>query len=170
MTWPSLRPGTDAAYPKVRLPPNVTIWFWCLHGEALDDTVGAYIESHADLNELPEQMMQRIRDGGNGSAIPEIVKGGSEIWNYRLTYPSGLTLGNKPNKVASSIYNHPVAPSKPASMPVDVVGDQRYLIVPPLSGDIKERGVPIIALLAGNWNKCDGAVIHWCACRSIAAR
>ena len=40
--------------------------------------------------------------------LPQIIKGGSEIWNYRLTYPSGLTLGSQPTGVKSSIYNPPV--------------------------------------------------------------
>jgi len=127
------------------------------------------IESHADLNALPEAMMQRVRNGGNATAIPEIVKGGSEIWNYRLTYPSGLNLGNRPESVPSSVYNVPKGPTN-ANLPVGVVGDRRYVVVPPLTGDVKDRGVPIIALLAGNWNICDGAVIHWCACRSIRDR
>lgn len=161
---------TDRNYPKVRLPPSVTMVFWCHHGEALLDTVGAYVEARKDVQQLPDHLLDMIAADGSNPDVPIIVRGGEEIWNYRLTYPSGLDLGNKPESIPSSVYNPPVTPSRPAAMPQGVVGDRRYCVVPPLSGDIGDRGVPIIALLAGNWNICDGAIVHWCACRSIADR
>ena len=166
----SFNSETDKNFPKVRLPPSVTLVFWCLHGEALIDTVGHFIESHRDLRELPQHLQQINALEGNSNAVPEVIKGGSEIWNYRLTYPSGLNLGAKPASVPSSVYNPPSASAAPMSTPTGAIGDRRYCVVPPLSGDIGDRGVPIIALIAANWNICDGAVIHWCACRSIRDR
>jgi hypothetical protein len=166
----SFNKQTDARFPKVRLPPSVTLMFWCRHGEGLFDDIAQFIEGNTDINELPDYLKDRVTARGNSGAIPEIVRGGSEIWNYRLTYPSGLTLGNRPASVPESRYNPAVTSPSPANMPAGVVGDRRYVVMPPLSGDIKDRGVPIIALLAAHWNICDGAVIHWCACRSIADR
>ncbi|EKM99738.1 MULTISPECIES: putative adhesin [Acidocella] len=161
---------TDKNFPKVRLPPNITMVFWCLHGEELLDSIGSFIESHEDVNGLPDYLSEAAERAGYSKKVPEIVPGGSEIWNYRLTYPSGLSLGNKPANIPSSKYNPAINPASPAKTPPGIPGDKRYVVMPPLSGDIKDRGVPIIALLAANWNICDGAVVHWCACRSIVAR
>jgi hypothetical protein len=163
---------TDANYPKVRLPPNVTMVFWCRHGESLINEIAKYVESHENINALPDYLMELARQQGKSTDIPEVVKGGSEIWNYRLTYPSGLQLAKMPERIPHSAYNLPVTPhpNAQAEFPMGVVGDRRYVVMPPITGDIRDRGVPIIALLAGNWNICDGAMVHWCACRSIRDR
>lgn len=161
---------TDAKYPKVRLPPSVTMVFWCRHGEELLNVIGEFVESSTDVSALPDYLLDLARQAGYSTDIPEVVKGGSEIWNYRLTYPSGLKLGNKPAKVPQSVYNPAITPAAPMKVPQGVVGDRRYVVVPPLAGDIKDRGVPIIALLAAHWDRCDGAIVHWCACRSILNR
>lgn len=161
---------TDAKFPKVRLPPSVTLVFWCRHGEELLNEIGQFVESSEDISRLPDYLLDRARSAGYSTDIPEIIRGGSEIWNYRLTYPSGLDLGKKPAAVPSSVYNPPVAPAAPMKVPKGVVGDRRYVVVPPLSGEVKDRGMPIIALLAAYWDRCDGAVVHWCACRSIVNR
>ena len=81
---------TDKNFPKVRLPPNITMAFWCLHGEELLDSIGSFIESHEDVNGLPDYLSEAAERAGYSKKVPEIVPGGSEIWNYRLTYPSGL--------------------------------------------------------------------------------
>lgn len=166
----SFNAETDKNYPKVRLPPSVTMIFWCLHGEAVFDSVAAYVEARKDIRELPDFLLEKNERAGKSTNVPEIVRGGEEIWNYRLTYPSGLKLGSNPASIPSSVYNPPVEAKNPFKPASGVVGDRRYCVVPPLSGDIKDRGVPIIALLAANWNMCDGAVVHWCACRSIKDR
>jgi hypothetical protein len=162
---------TDAKFPKVRLPPSVTMVFWCHHGEELLNTIGQFVEQNKPLSELPEFLQKHAADEGyDPLAIPEVVKGGSEIWNYRLTYPSGLQLGSAPGNVKSSVYNPAIQPASPHSYVPGVVRDNAYCIVPPLSGDVKDRGVPIIAMLAGYWEQCKDNVVHWCACRSIADR
>jgi len=171
----SYNPEVDGRFNngKVRLPAGVTIYFWCRHGESLADDIGRYIESHKDLRELPRDLMRRVRDSGRSTDIPEVVEGGEEIWNYRLTYPSGLSLGNaameweRKSRYTGSAgglkgqYTH--------TEPKGAVGDRRFCIVPPLDQNlhVSERGVPIVALLAAHWNICNGATIHWCACRSI---
>jgi hypothetical protein len=154
---------------KVRLPPSVTLYFWCAHGETLADNIGNFIESHADIRTLPDRLLEQIRASGKSTALPEIVRGGEEIWNYRITYPSGLNLGNKSASAGGSRYVADKLGPTSHREPVGIVGDRRYCLVPPLRGDlhISERGVPIIALLAANWSVCDGAIIHFCACRSI---
>ena len=165
---------TDANYPKVRLPPSVTMVFWCAHGASLSDRLGQFLDANADINLLPETLAG-FRSPDGRSVVntppapppkPEIVKGGEEIWNYRLLHPSGLTLGNAPASVPSSQYNPP-STANSATMPKGVVGDRRFVIVPPLNGGLADQGVPILALLAGHWNICDGATIHWCACRTV---
>ncbi len=156
---------------KVRLPQNITLYFWCRHGEELIDTVGAYIESHKDIRQLPKHLLKVVKQGGYSTDIPEIVHGGEEIWNYRLTYPSGLKLGAKSASGGASRYTGAsgIKGSISHSEPIGVIGDRRYVVLPPMDGKlhIAERGVPIIALLAAHWNICNGATIHWCACRSI---
>ena len=166
---------TDAKYPKVRLPPSVTMIFWCHHGEELLNTIGQFVEQNKPLSELPDYLQQQARSNSyDPTGIPEVVKGGSEIWNYRLTYPAGLQLGAEPGNVKSSVYNAPVTPQStgrdPHSYVRGVIKDDSYCIVPPLSGELKDRGVPIIAMLAGYWNICNNNIVHWCACRSITAR
>ena len=55
------------------------------------------------------------------------------------------------------------------SEPKGVVGDRRFCIVPPLNdrAHISERGVPLVAMIASHWDICNGATIHWCACRVV---
>lgn len=162
---------TDRNYPKVRLPPNVTLVFWCHHGEELLNTIGQYVEQNKPLSELPQYLQDHAaRERYDPKGIPEIVPGGSEIWNYRLTYPSRLELGREAGNVKSSVYNKPVTPTTPHSHVKGVIKDNSYCIVPPLSGEVKDRGVPIIAMLAGYWEICKDNIVHWCACRSIVDR
>jgi hypothetical protein len=160
---------TDKNFPKVRLPPDVTLIFWCKHGESLKGRIALFVEKNRPLSGLPEDLKKYAKEQGKDiDGIPEIIPGGSEIWNYRLTYPSGLKLiGQDPAEVKSSVYNPPIVPAKPANFPKGVIKDQYYCIVPPLSGKIADRGVPIIAMLAGYWSICKGNRVHWCACRSI---
>jgi hypothetical protein len=173
---------TDAKYPKVRLPPGVTLVFWCHHGASLSNLIAQYVEQNKPLSKLPE-LMQKIVAKDRSPAkpgevstpharwngLPEIVQGGSEIWNYRLTYPSGLELGSQPGAVKASRYNAPVSPvsrgESAHSYVKGVIRDNNYCIVPSLSGGIKDSGVPIIAMLAGYWSICNNNVVHWCACR-----
>lgn len=168
----SFNSDTDKNFPKVRLPQGVTLVFWCHHGEELLDAIGQFVESRKPLSQLPDHLQAMAEKAGyDKKGIPEVVEGGSEIWNYRLTYPSTLTLGATPGTVKASVYNQPVNPGANAHKTLPAaVKDDAYCIVPPLSGDIKDRGVPIIAMLAGYWNVCNGSIVHWCACRSIRAR
>ena len=177
---------TDANYPKVRLPPGVTLVFWCHHGDTLADSLARFIEQNKPLSQLPQVMQEMVAgvkrsgfDDDDGSAsdmkdLPEIVQGGSEIWNYRLTYPSGLNLGSQPTAMKASRYNAPVSPisigAEPHTYVKGVIRDSNYCIVPPLAGGAGDSGVPIIAMLAGHWNICNGNIVHWCACRSIIDR
>lgn len=162
---------TDKKYPKVRLPPSVTMVFWCHHGEGLLDVIGQFVESKKPLSQLPDHLQTLAKSTGKKTTgIPEVVTGGSEVWNYRLTYPSRLTLGSQPGSVKSSMYNRPITPASPHGTLTSAIKDDQYCIVPPLSGGIKDRGVPIIAMLAGYWSVCNGAIVHWCACRSISDR
>src|SRR4051794_35659638 len=84
----SYNPEVDGNYNggRVRLPLGVTIYFWCRHGELLANEIGAYVESHKDIRALPQHLMEQVRRSGTSTEIPEIVNGGQEIWNYRLTY------------------------------------------------------------------------------------
>lgn len=166
---------TDKKYPKVRLPPGITMVFWCHHGEELLNDIGQFVEQNKPLSALPDFLQkQAAKNSYDPKGIPEIVKGGSEIWNYRLTYPSGLQLGREAGNVKSSVYNKPVSPASmgrdPHSHVHGVIKDDAYCIVPPIAGDIKDRGVPVIAMLAGYWEICKDNVVHWCACRSVVDR
>jgi hypothetical protein len=168
-------PEVDGRYNggKVRLPVGVTIYFWCHHGESLANEIGTYIESHKDLRALPQDLMRKVQASGHSTDIPEIVRGGEEVWNYRLTYPSGLSLGNTPmawqRKSRYTGKAGGLKGPKTHTEPKGVVGDRRFCIVPPLDSrlHVAERGVPIVALLAAHWNICNGATIHWCACRAV---
>jgi len=185
-------PEVDGRYNggKVRLPPGVTICFWCRHGEGLSNTIAKYIETHKDIRSMPKDLWLQIIQSGRSAAsrspndgspepewtpLPEIVHGGEEIWNYRLVYPEGLSLSNVPMPwLRKSRYTGKAGGHKGQythTEPKGVVGDRRYCIVPPLNSNlhVAERGVPIVALLAAHWNICNGAIVHWCACRSISA-
>src|ERR1700751_4103854 len=71
----SFNTQTDAKFPKVRLPPSVTIVFWCRHGEALLDAIGSYVESRQDCKDLPEYLLDRAQAQGYSRDVPEIVRG-----------------------------------------------------------------------------------------------
>jgi hypothetical protein len=171
----AFNPEVDGHYNggRVRLPVGVTICFWCRHGESLANEIGTFVESHKDLRALPQHLMERVQALGKSTEIPEIVHGGQEVWNYRLTYPSGLSLGNVSQVwTRKSRYNGKAGGlkgPKTHTEPKGVVADRRFCIVPPLDSrlHVAERGVPIVALLAAHWNICNGATIHWCACRVI---
>jgi hypothetical protein len=116
--------------------------------------------------------------------LPEIVRGGEEVWNYRLFYPTNLKLGAVPAGGGVSRYarnggvlrtaraaGSPVGNSSHKEPP-GVVGDSRFCIVPPVPEGFHEaeRGVPILAMIAAHWRVCNGAIIHWCACRMVNDR
>ena len=166
---------TDAKQPKVRLPPDVTMVFWCHHGEELLNSIGMFVEKRRPLCELPEALKQdATRNGYDPRNIPEIVPGGSEIWNYRLTYPKGLDLAESPASYTQPPSIGPVQNPRTvngAFTTTAVVRDNSYCIVGPWEGsDVGARGLPILAMLDANMSMCRGNIVHWCACRSIVAR
>jgi hypothetical protein len=133
----SLNTITDASRLQFRVPLGTTIVFWVAHGQPLDDAIGTRIDRRWSLQDLPKN---------TGSAL-EIVKGGQLCYNYRLTPPRGLTLGNDPAK------------------------DPRFIINPkPVTSTehISVRGLLLADLL--QLPACKNAIVHWAACRSIIAR
>jgi len=170
---------TDRDQPKVRLPANVTMVFWCHHGEELMNSIGVFIEQNKPLSELPDHLKDVARRNGYDPAeIPEIVPGGSEIWNYRLTYPKGLDLGARPLTYTQPPMIGPVqnpetfGASEGANYTTTAaIRDSHYCIVGPWEGsDVKQRGLPILAMIAANMEICRNNIVHWCACRSIVDR
>jgi hypothetical protein len=95
---------------------------------------------------MPRRWSLQDLPKNTGSAL-EIVKGGQLCYNYRLTPPRGLTLGNDPAK------------------------DPRFIINPkPVTSTehISVRGLLLADLL--QLPACKNAIVHWAACRSIIAR
>lgn len=45
---------TDAKHPKVRLPPGVTLVFWCHHGEVLANSIAQFVEQKKPLLSFPK--------------------------------------------------------------------------------------------------------------------
>jgi hypothetical protein len=104
----SYNPEVDGRYNggKVRLPPGVTMYFWCRHGESLSGPVGRYIDENKDIRKLPRDLMKLVRERGKSTDIPEIVHGGQEVWNYRLEYPFGLGSGQCGEGVGAAVDLH----------------------------------------------------------------
>lgn len=133
----SLNTITDAAQLTFTVPMGITLVFWVGHGEPLADAIGSRIDRRWNLQDLPNN---------TGSAI-EVIKGGQACYNYRLTPPRGLTLGNNPAQ------------------------DPRFIINPkPVNSTehISERGLLLENLLKDP--RCQNATVHWAACRSVIAR
>ena len=133
----SLNTITDAARLQFAIPMGTTLTFWVGHGEGLEDAIGTRIDRRWSLQDLPAQ---------TGSAL-ETLKGGDLCYNYRLTPPKGLTLGNDPTK------------------------DPKFIINPqPVTSTdhISTRGILLSDLLA--LPACRNASVHWAACRSIINR
>jgi hypothetical protein len=115
----------------------MTLVFWVAHGQPLDDAIGTRVDRRWSLQDLP---------ANTGSAV-ETIHGGQRCYNYRLTPPKGLTLGNDPAK------------------------DPRFIINPqPVTSTahISTRGLLLEDLLKNP--ACQMATVHWAACRSIVSR
>jgi len=133
----SLNTITDSSRLQFTVPLGTTITFWVNHGEGLEDAIGTRIDRRWSLQDLPAQ---------TGSAV-QVIKGGELCYNYRLTPPRGLTLGNDPAK------------------------DPRFIINPkPVTSTehISMRGLLLEELI--QLPACRNASVHWAACRSIVAR
>ena len=133
----SLNTITDSARLQFQVPLGMTIVFWVAHGEGLADAIGTRIDRRWNLQDLPHQV---------GAAV-EVIRGGGLCYNYRLTPPRGLTLGNNPQQDPKFIIN---------PQPVDS------------TDHISTRGILLTDLLKNP--ACAMATIHWAACRSIAVR
>ena len=133
----SLNTTTDSGRLQFTVPLGTTITFWVAHGLPLKDAIGTRIDSRWSLQDLPNN---------TGSAL-EVIKGGELCYNYRLTPPKGLTLGNDPSKDPRFIINpQPVTSTEHISM----------------------RGILLEELL--QLPACKNASVHWAACRSIVVR
>jgi hypothetical protein len=170
-----LAPLPDADALTFRLPANVTLVFWCRHGETLDDQVAQYIEARRPLAGLPRHLQTRLDHGATaaagGAGLPETYPGGSEMFEYRLTYPRGLTLGSSPAAAGMNYpgIGPPVDPGATAyRMRADAVPDAGYSIVAPFSDNLLQSSLRLSDLLRNNAARCAGATVHWCACRSVA--
>lgn len=133
----SLNTLTDANQLQFTVPQGMTIVFWVAHGQPLADAIGNRIDRRWSLQDLPHQV---------GAAL-EIIRGGQLCYNYRLTPPRGLSLGNNPAR------------------------DSRFVINPqPLdsTAHISQRGLLFSDLV--KLPQCQNATIHWSACRSIIQR
>jgi hypothetical protein len=133
----SLNTITDSAHLQFTVPMGTTITFWVNHTEGLDDAIGTRIDSRWSLQDLPKNV---------GAAL-ETIKGGQLCYNYRLTPPKGLTLGNDPSK------------------------DPRFIINPQSvtsTDHISTRGLLFADLI--QLPVCRNASVHWAACRSIMVR
>jgi hypothetical protein len=133
----SLNTITDSARLQFRVPLGTRIVFWVGHGEPLADAIGNRIDKRWGLQDLPN----------NTGAALEIIKGGDPCYNYRLTPPRGLALGNDPSK------------------------DPRFIINPkPVNSTehISGRGILLEELL--QLPACRNATVHWAACRSVMTR
>lgn len=62
---------------KITVPHGKTLYFYVRHGEGLSNAVGMAVEG---------------LEGGTPPAAIEVFKGGDQVYNYILTYPSNLTL------------------------------------------------------------------------------
>lgn len=152
----SLNTITDKDHLQIMLPKGMTIVFWVRHGEALADTVGHNVDKRFQLGDLAKRVFNCAKSQASFSLpgmpgdLPEILKGGT-VWNYRLTPPSGLSLGNNPINDSRFITN----PLKPGMSP---------------SAPVKDRGILLSDLLVKYASLCANATIHWSACRSIVDR
>jgi hypothetical protein len=165
---------TDKDTPKVRLPPNVTMVFWCRHGQGLANDVAMFVESNRPLTGLPKWLKYRLKAAGRTRdvvGVPEIARGGTEIWNYRLTYPRGLDLASNPDGYTQPPAIGPVEDPRRVSgaftTSSGVIRDTQYCIVGPFEGGIGQRGLPILAMIGAHMSICADAVVHWCACREV---
>ena len=142
---------TDARDLHFTLPKNTRMVFWVPHGEGLDDWLGGIVDPRAHLQDL-EALVRRLGERfGQAPGMPEIVQGGQRVFNYRLTPPTGLTLGNStgqdPRFITMSLPPG-VAPNAP----------------------VAQRSKTIRELFTEHADICAGSTIYWSACRSICAR
>jgi hypothetical protein len=110
--------------PKITVPNGKRIHFYVAHGVALDNDVGMAVEGF---------------EGGQLPPAFETFESGEEVYDYILTYPSGLTLH----------------------------GTQKNFECDWITVRHKGQAVPLSTLLKDS--RCVSATdIHWAACRSRA--
>jgi hypothetical protein len=159
---------TDQSRKTIRLPNNVTMVFWCHHGESLLDDIGTYIEQRKDISNLPEYLAKQVRiaDARN---LPEVYSPGSEVFNYRLIYPSGLLLGANPQCLTA--YSSPGRGLRDEGPGFRVlpsaVRDPTTCIVGNWSSDLLQGSLSLGEMLNANMSICANNTVHWTACRLI---
>ena len=135
----SLNTQTDAGNLQFTVPAGMTIYFWVAHGVGLENLKGMMVDKRFGLQDLVKN---------TGSAV-EVLRGGDVCYNYRLTAPTGLTLGNDTSIDPRFITNK-------------YAGDPR--------APVSVRGLLFKNLLKTHEQLCANANIHWAACRSIVDR
>lgn len=122
MSGHGMRLPTDK---KFAVPAGMKIFFYVMDGEFTGTSLGRAIEGFTGTGTLP---------------VPtEVVSSGSPVWDYRLSWGSGLTINSTK------------------------VGAKFDLIT--ISERDQNRNIPLSILLRDT--RCHNAEIHWAACREI---
>jgi hypothetical protein len=137
---------TDAGQKEFfNVPVGVRIVFWCQHGHAF---AGSELDTRMHTNDFAATKFDwDINHGalvGVAPGLPEVYGPGAQCRNYRLTPPTGLTLGNNPAK------------------------DRKFITMSDRGP--QNIGYRLSDLLQTHWDVCRNATVHWAACRSVIPR
>jgi hypothetical protein len=148
---------TERGNDKFQVPHDMTLVFWVPHGSTfvgseLDGNDPKTLLNYMFLPEVRRQLARSDRSRRDAIALPkglthgmpEVIRGGGSCWNYRLTPPVGLKLRPQP-------------------------GDPNFITVsdrrPP-----RNIGYRLQYLLENYRAQCQGAEVHWAACRVVVQR
>ena len=114
-----------AGEPQITLPLGMTLYFYVQDGQLTSNDLGRAIEGFTGTGQIPTPV--------------ETIKGGSPVWNYRLTWATDLTINATKLQAKYNL----------------ITIDERD----------QNRSIPLSILLRDT--RCKDAEIHWAACREV---
>ncbi|MFF2013870.1 DUF4157 domain-containing protein [Streptomyces sp. NPDC058195] len=146
--------GWDRVDGYFRVPRGTRVHFYTVHGQTVPDDLGGQVERGTEQRGSVEQ--------GRQAGASRTVVGGRSVANYRISYPSGLTIRGNP-VVATPVaggYSVEIDPGTPAPRFINVA----TLLDPQLAGHsiVFDGNVLLSDIL-----QADMGDVHFAACRFV---